>query len=212
MDTPNNMTLKRNSKKTLLLIPIAVILGIAGSWYIVTFLERFATQRSQGPTKLAVRIKDKSPARITHDQTPKLTEVLSSPVTPIQGQQIMPIAPAPQEQQIAPIVSAAQQPPITPIAPAAGEQQITPIAAAPADTNRQKATLSLPETTPEIIPRKKPKFTVSGVILAADGNVALINGAILKVGDELDGATILEINADNVTVDLQGEKITLKIK
>lgn len=54
------------------------------------------------------------------------------------------------------------------------------------------------------------EFILNGIVLSLDGNLALINAEILKVGDDILGAKVEEIIDQQVTLTFQGKKIILK--
>lgn len=53
-------------------------------------------------------------------------------------------------------------------------------------------------------------LVLTGILVSEDGNLALIDDRILKVGDTIDGAAILNIQPDRVELSYQNQKITLK--
>ena len=55
-------------------------------------------------------------------------------------------------------------------------------------------------------------FTLNGVVHAADGSWALINNKVAKVGDTLDGATVISITPNKVEVLFRDEKFDLVLK
>lgn len=59
---------------------------------------------------------------------------------------------------------------------------------------------------------KIPELILNGIVLSEDGNLALIQEQILKVGDDIEGAKIEEITDKQVTLAFQGQKIVLKKK
>lgn len=58
----------------------------------------------------------------------------------------------------------------------------------------------------------QPKLVLNGIVLSEDGNIALINDQILKAGDNIDGALVEEISADQVLLSYKAQKIALKAK
>ena len=58
--------------------------------------------------------------------------------------------------------------------------------------------------------QETPELILNGIVLSLDGNLALINEEILKVGDDIRGAKVEEIIDQQVTLTLQGKKIILK--
>lgn len=57
-----------------------------------------------------------------------------------------------------------------------------------------------------------PELILNGIVLSADGNLALINEEILKVGDDIREAKVEEITDKQVTLTFQNQEIILKKK
>lgn len=57
-----------------------------------------------------------------------------------------------------------------------------------------------------------PELILNGIVLSADGNLALINGEILQAGDDIGGAKVREITDKQVTLTFRNEEIILKKK
>ena len=55
------------------------------------------------------------------------------------------------------------------------------------------------------------KLRLSGIVVAPTGRMALINNQVLKCGEQLEGATIIAIEADHVTLQLGDEKVELRV-
>ena len=60
--------------------------------------------------------------------------------------------------------------------------------------------------------QKIPELILNGIVLSKDGNLALIQERILKVGDDVEGAVIEEITDKQVVLAFQNQKIVLKTK
>lgn len=60
-------------------------------------------------------------------------------------------------------------------------------------------------------PENKPKtaFILNGVFFSSDEGYALINNQIVKKGDVIDGATVLQIDLDEVTLEAKDSTIKL---
>jgi len=54
-------------------------------------------------------------------------------------------------------------------------------------------------------------WTLGGIIFSHQAPVAFINKQIVRVGDRVDGATIVSINKKSVVLDFRGRQITLKL-
>ncbi len=52
---------------------------------------------------------------------------------------------------------------------------------------------------------------MSEILIARSRQVAIVNGAQVGVGDEVSGATVIEINAQAVLLEMAGEGIELRI-
>ena len=59
--------------------------------------------------------------------------------------------------------------------------------------------------------RKKSPFVLSGILYDARTPKAIINGNIVRVGDEVDGATILSIERNSATISYKDRRIALNI-
>ena len=64
----------------------------------------------------------------------------------------------------------------------------------------------------ELPVQETPELILNGIVLSADGNLALINEEILKVGDDIRGAKVEEISDKQVSLTFQNQKIILKKK
>ncbi len=54
-------------------------------------------------------------------------------------------------------------------------------------------------------------FRVSTILIAPGRKVAIVNGSRVEVGDEVGGATVSEINAQAVLLEMTGEEFELRI-
>lgn len=52
-------------------------------------------------------------------------------------------------------------------------------------------------------------FSLSGIVYAPKDSYCIINDKIVKVGEQVGGATLVEITPEKVVLDYQGQKITL---
>lgn len=72
---------------------------------------------------------------------------------------------------------------------------------------------SLPATRPSPIPSPKSfgkaRFELSGLVFAGEGSYCLVNGVVLKKGESVGGATVVEISPNFVKLDLGGQIIEL---
>jgi len=56
-----------------------------------------------------------------------------------------------------------------------------------------------------------PQFLLTGVVFSENSAYCLINKKILKVGEQVGGATLTSISANEVTLDYLGEKIVVPV-
>ena len=62
------------------------------------------------------------------------------------------------------------------------------------------------------IKKKKEVFTLSAVIYDAKSPKAIINNTVVKIGDVIDGATVIAIMRDRATLHHRGQKLNLAIE
>jgi len=60
--------------------------------------------------------------------------------------------------------------------------------------------------------QKKSRFILSGILYSKESPLAIINGQTLKIGEEIEGAKILDIKEDKVVIGKNSKKITLILK
>ena len=96
-----------------------------------------------------------------------------------------------------------------------------PVAARPAHVRPADAAPPAVATTPRPAPapapapvkREQPKLPdlkLSGVLVSPGGGTAIINGQFLAVGDTIEGARIVKITKYVVTLEMNGQRITLR--
>ena len=56
-----------------------------------------------------------------------------------------------------------------------------------------------------------PALTVSGIAWGGSYPRAIINGKIVKIGDTIEGAEILEIKKEGVVVSYKGQEFTIPV-
>lgn len=61
-------------------------------------------------------------------------------------------------------------------------------------------------------PNSSQGFTLTGIIEVENEKMALINEELIKKGDSIDGASVVDILDNKVYLDLAGKPIILKIK
>ena len=57
---------------------------------------------------------------------------------------------------------------------------------------------------------EKPTFSLSGIAQFQNSYMAVINGHILKQGDEIEGAKVVAITGDKVELEFRGERLVLE--
>jgi len=60
--------------------------------------------------------------------------------------------------------------------------------------------------------RRQPDFVVNGIVISAEGNIALINDQIIKAGDTIEGAKVERIEDSSVVLSDGDREIILKSK
>jgi len=60
-------------------------------------------------------------------------------------------------------------------------------------------------------PPKKPQWHLSGIIYSEQAPAAVINKQQVRVGDTVDDARVLEIRKKSVTIEHNGEKMTITV-
>ncbi len=77
----------------------------------------------------------------------------------------------------------------------------------------EPAPAPIPETIPLSLPsRTESTFTLSGVVQGEGEPFAVINNQITRVGDEVEGARLIAIGTNQVTLLRDGEEILLRLK
>jgi hypothetical protein len=56
-----------------------------------------------------------------------------------------------------------------------------------------------------------PRWRLQSILVADDRRVAVINGHAVPQGGHVDGATVLEVRPDGVTLDASGERLNLRL-
>lgn len=79
------------------------------------------------------------------------------------------------------------------------------VAAAPATRPAESAADKAPA------PSQASRFTLGGIMRIGGGSVATINGKLLRVGENVDGGTVLAIEPQSVDMECNGERFTLRI-
>ncbi len=80
---------------------------------------------------------------------------------------------------------------------------------------QQISAIPIPETKQAALvpaPLSLPHLQLSGIALMEEKNFAIINGDIFKEGDQVEGAQLVKITKDEVTLDRKGREIQLSLK
>lgn len=56
-----------------------------------------------------------------------------------------------------------------------------------------------------------PRWRLQSTLIADDRRVAVINGRIVSVGERIEGATLLEVRSDGVTLQQDGQRLNLRL-
>jgi hypothetical protein len=56
-----------------------------------------------------------------------------------------------------------------------------------------------------------PRWRLQSTLIADDRRVAVINGHMIPQGGHIEGATVLEVRPDGVTLDAAGQRIHLRL-
>ena len=68
-----------------------------------------------------------------------------------------------------------------------------------------------PYTAVEQRATASPRFVVSAIIVSEDRRVAIVNGRRVGVGSSLSGARVISIEKDQLTLDLDGKRVTARL-
>jgi type II secretory pathway component PulC len=79
-------------------------------------------------------------------------------------------------------------------------------------TTVAKVKETLLDNVPLLRKESKQPLVLNGVFFSQDEACALINNRVVKVGDEIEGATVRNIDADKVELEIRGSKITLSTR
>ena len=72
----------------------------------------------------------------------------------------------------------------------------------------EEAPIIPPATAVVAIPTL-PNFMLNGLVYANEGSYCLINGKVVKLGEVIEGATLIKVTPDSAQLDYQGRKIIL---
>ena len=64
---------------------------------------------------------------------------------------------------------------------------------------------------PSLAFTKREAFTLSGVVYSQKESYCLINGLVLRVGEQIGGATVQKITPDEVVLDVSGRTLTIPV-
>ena len=70
---------------------------------------------------------------------------------------------------------------------------------------------SPPPRTPKTVSQAAPSWRLSGILYNQNNPLAIIDGKPVGVGDQVKGATVVDIERKRVTLDLRGKQYTLTV-
>ena len=56
-----------------------------------------------------------------------------------------------------------------------------------------------------------PRWRLSGIVYNSHNPLAIVNNQPVRVGDEINNATVVSINASTITLDYNGDRVTLNV-
>lgn len=69
----------------------------------------------------------------------------------------------------------------------------------------------VPEPAPVVIPKEMLSWTLSAIKIAPHSRSAILNGELVRPGDEVGPAKVVGISADAVTLEYNGHKIDVPL-
>jgi HD-like signal output (HDOD) protein/ActR/RegA family two-component response regulator len=143
------------------------------------------------------------------EQNSKRSELVYARTQPAQA---APVAPAPAP-EIAPVAPTEPAPSLPVPKPAVAT---APAETAPAETVPETTTPAATATNdplPSVATQPKPPgFRLNGIIYGTARPSAMVNGKTVYVGDQVDGATVVAIGPDIVTLLVDGQRKTYKLR
>lgn len=93
---------------------------------------------------------------------------------------------------------------------------------AASDDTQPRANVSIPDAAPvtespaagkapDLSKQGAPRFLLNGIMYLDEGPQAIINGAVVKEGDVVNGAAVVKINRNNVLMKFKDEEIVLRL-
>jgi MSHA biogenesis protein MshK len=58
---------------------------------------------------------------------------------------------------------------------------------------------------------QRPRWRLQSTLVADDRKVAVINGRTVSLGERIEGATLLEVRSDGVTLQQDGQRLILRL-
>ena len=68
-----------------------------------------------------------------------------------------------------------------------------------------------PYSARAVVPSSVGSFVVSAIFVSKDRRVAIVNGQRVIEGDQIDGATVIEILADSLRINFHGKEISTRL-
>ncbi|MCJ7544926.1 MAG: hypothetical protein MUP47_10275 [Phycisphaerae bacterium] len=178
--------------------PIAMALGMAVAISATVMAMRIVQRDMAVPPISVLSPAPKRPSPVAA-QPPKPASVsLAQPTTqPTAAPKVSaPPSPAPAVATLAPAVATPAPPPVAVATPSPPVSPEEPPLAHP--VARQPAAAS--------------KFKVNGIMSGPTGGAALINGRMVYVGQEVDGARLVAMTANSVELEIEGVRVTMGIQ
>lgn len=89
-----------------------------------------------------------------------------------------------------------------------------PMTATPGHVEAQFGIEEMPLPPAVMAPRPLtaiPNFSLSGVVVSSPDSYCLINGKVVKVGEEIDGARLIAVSPSLVTLEYEGKQVQLAV-
>ena len=68
-----------------------------------------------------------------------------------------------------------------------------------------------PYSARSVVPATAPTFNVMAILVSQQRRVAIVNGQRVTEGDQVDGATVVEILRQELRLDFRGKEITARL-
>jgi hypothetical protein len=212
----------------------AVVFGIVylGGWGPFARTRKDSVQVAQTPSPVATP----SPASAEPAPVPPVIEERSEPASPAPvpapspSAPVQEVKPKPAQVQVVPLVAETPAARTEPSPAAAEEPRLAP-ASAPIPTPAPVPTVAAPIRAPAPTPAASPGgledgksyvnevpvpgggvVKLNGIAYSPDHPIAVLDGRVVAPGEVVQGFTVLEIQADHVTLQGHGAKVSVSLK